>query len=661
MRVNCQWMRNRPIELAMTWMFVMVLIRMSTAADWPGLRGPSQDGIAIGETLAETWPASGPPILWSRDLGQGYSSFAVVGDLAYTQYQNALGQYVICLERDTGHTVWESRVGAPYELVGIYPGPRSTPTLFEGAVYYTTPEGEVGSLDAGTGKQRWSQPLQEVLQGTGTEFGYAASPIITDRRLYLPVGGPQASVVALSIPSGEIAWQSGSHPASYCSSYPVTLKGQPLLVSYLQNHLVIHDRTTGRQLWQTELSVGYDEHSCMPVYREPILVVSAPFQAGSTAYQLEWKPAAPAQPPSSVPQLSVKQLWHQPKFSHDVDSATVVGETIYGFDVRDPQSKAHRPSRGEFRAVNITDGKILWSTKTLGQANIVAVGNDLLLLNDAGELIRIRADATQYTELGRVKLFEDEVCWTPPALSSGVLLVRSHSRAIAVRVGPASTLTGPALPVAARPRRWLPSLFGLSALLLQGEREHPFMRPERDELLRWFAACLAVAGLPLLLFVFTGKCVATDSGSLTRQLHWSLLATAILGAFATPILNRLDPAYFTFTWPVTLYAVFQSAILASVEASRTPEDRATRRCSYLTGAGWLLTCIAFFMLLRQASLPHEWGFLIGFIPAAPLAIWAAWLATRGATRVGIAMLILLGYSAGFWGSVLAPLLLSHFT
>lgn len=631
------------------------LVQGLPAADWPGLRGAGQDGISRGEVLAEAWPADGPQVLWSRDLGQGYSSFAVVGDLAYTQYQNALGQYVICLERDTGQTVWELRVGAPYELVGIYPGPRATPAVFEGAVYYTTPDGEVGALDAHSGQQRWSKPLQADLAGDGTEFGYAASPIIADQQLYLPIGGPRASVVALSLPSGAIAWKSGSQPASYCSSYPVTLQGQPLLVSYLQNHLVIQDRTTGRQLWQTELSVGYDEHSCMPVYREPILVVSAPFQAGSTAYQLEWKPANPTQlPPSTAPELSVKQLWQQPKFSHDVDSATVVGETIYGFDLRDPQSKAHRPSRGEFRAVNISDGKILWSTKALGQSNIVAVGSELLLLNDAGELIRMRADATQYTELGRVKLFEDEVCWTPPALSSGVLLLRSHSRAIAVRVGPATTSSGPALPVAARPRRWLPRLAGLSALLLQGEREHPFMRPERDELLRWFAACVAVALLPLLWFVVAGMRRATDLGGLTRQLQWSLLATAILGVVATPILNRLDPAQFWFTWPVALYAVFQSAVLASVEASRTPEVAGIRRRSYLLGTGWLLTCVAFFLLLRQASLPHEWGFLIGFIPAAPLAIWAARLATRGAGRISVVTVVVLGYSAGFWGAVLVP-------
>ncbi len=648
-------MNRRCFPGLVVWLVVLSLSRLAQATDWPGLRGPTQDGVATGETLADSWPAGGPPILWSRELGQGYSSFAIVGDLAYTQYQTSFSQFVICLERDTGHTVWETRVGAAYELVGMYPGPRSTPAVFEGSVYYTTPDGEVGALDARTGRQRWSKPLQADLKGVGTEFGYAASPIISDHRLNLPIGGPNASVVALSLPSGEIAWQSGSQPASYCSSYPITLQGQPLLVSYLQNHLVIQDRTSGRQLWQSELSVGYDEHSCMPVYREPILVVSAPFQAGSTAYQLEWKTEGPGEPSSIPPKLSVQQLWHQPKFSHDVDSATVVGDTIYGFDVRDPQSKAHRPSRGEFRAVNLSDGEILWSSKALGQANIVAVGDDLLLLNDAGELIRLRADRTQAVERGRLKLFEDEVCWTPPALSSGVVIMRSHSRAIAVRVGPAVTQNAPSAPVAARPRRWLPRLTGLSALLLQGEREHPFMRPDRDELLRWYAQCLGVALLPLLVFLGVG--CGVDPGIITRRLQRCLLATALFGVLATPVLNRLDPDHFSFTWPVTLFAVFQSAILASVAATRAPTDRATRRLSYLTGLGWVLTCAAYFLLLRQASLPHEWGFLLGFLPAAPLAIWAARLATRGAAKVAIAAVVLLGISAGFWGAALAPLLM----
>ena len=645
---RCRWKPRLSIALQCC-LLVVWADGLALAADWPGLRGPACDGVAIGEVLAESWPTDGATILWSRNLGQGYSSFAILGDRAFTQYQNALGQYVICLERDTGRTIWEHRSGTPYELVGIYPGPRSTPAVLDGAVYYTTPDGEVGCLDAATGTRRWVKALQVDLAGDGTEFGYAASPIISEGLLFLPIGGPGASVVALSLPTGEVAWKSGNQPASYCSAMPITLQGRPLLVSYLQNHLVIHDRVNGQSLWQTELSVGYDEHSAMPVYREPILIVSAPFQAGSTAYTLAWKDRS--QNEREQPELTATQIWQQPKFSHDVDSAVIVGETLYGFDLRDPQSKAHRPSRGEFRALNVSDGQILWSSKIPGQCNIVAAGDRLLLLNDAGELLLMKHDRTQYLELGRTKLFEDEICWTPPAVSSGVAIVRSHSLALGVRVGPKLLRDTVIAHPTHHSHRWLPNMTGLSQQLLQGEREHLFMRPEREELLRWYAQCLAAAALPLLILLCVPR---TDPSRATRWVHACLIGMGALGMIATPVLNRLFPQEFAFTWPLSIFAGFQIAILATHEVSLFPADLDVRRRSLIAVMALLLSCVAYFLLLRQASLPHEWVFLMSFVPAAPFAIWSAHLVTRGVPRMSIATLLWVGFSAGFWGAALAP-------
>src|SRR5690606_29785492 len=44
---------------------------------WPQLRGPVYDATSREIGLADHWPPDGPPVLWLRDLGQGYSSFAV--------------------------------------------------------------------------------------------------------------------------------------------------------------------------------------------------------------------------------------------------------------------------------------------------------------------------------------------------------------------------------------------------------------------------------------------------------------------------------------------------------------------------------------------------------------------------------------------------------
>nr|MBC8869060.1 polyvinylalcohol dehydrogenase [Planctomycetota bacterium] len=47
---------------------------------WPAFRGANRDAICDdGTTLARTWPAEGPPVLWRRALGEGYAG-AVIRD-----------------------------------------------------------------------------------------------------------------------------------------------------------------------------------------------------------------------------------------------------------------------------------------------------------------------------------------------------------------------------------------------------------------------------------------------------------------------------------------------------------------------------------------------------------------------------------------------------
>ena len=76
---------------------------------WPFIRGATFDGHSPEIHLAEQWPEAGPPILWRRDLGQGYSAFVAQGRRVLTQAQTLAGQVVICLDADSGQTLWDDR------------------------------------------------------------------------------------------------------------------------------------------------------------------------------------------------------------------------------------------------------------------------------------------------------------------------------------------------------------------------------------------------------------------------------------------------------------------------------------------------------------------------------------------------------------------------
>ena len=315
--------------------------------DWPHLRGPNYDAISPEKGLIDAWPEGGPPVLWMRKVGQGYSGFVAVAGRVYTQFQSGAGLYVLALDADTGAELWRQRVDWAWRPAGAYPGPFATPTYHAGRLYYSTPTGLVGCLEAADGRPIWSINVVKQFHGAGAEFGYAATPLVEGNRVILPVGGPGASVVALDAADGSTAWAVGDDQASYCPIYPITFRGRRLLVAFLRNSLAAHDPATGKRVWRVELSSHYDEHSAWPLYAEPYLLTASPFRVGARCYRLEETAAA----------SMAHSQWESRELSNDVCSSVLVDGAVYGFDLQQLQSSAHRGSRGRFKCLDFATGK----------------------------------------------------------------------------------------------------------------------------------------------------------------------------------------------------------------------------------------------------------------------------------------------------------------
>ena len=68
-------MRTKTGRSLMTACSLVALTLAVNADDWPNFRGPNHDGISTETGLKTTWTAA-IPLLWERNVGSAFSSFA---------------------------------------------------------------------------------------------------------------------------------------------------------------------------------------------------------------------------------------------------------------------------------------------------------------------------------------------------------------------------------------------------------------------------------------------------------------------------------------------------------------------------------------------------------------------------------------------------------
>jgi outer membrane protein assembly factor BamB len=384
------------IGFAATVFLSMTLHAPLVSGDTAHIRGPNYDGIDSTSRIALPWPKDGPTVLWRRPIGQGYSGFVIVGDKAYTQMQGREGQRLICLDLHTGETLWETRYNWPWLVDNDWPGPYATPTYSDGRVFFAGARGVVGCADAKNGDLIWSRNVLEEFNPRGVNFGYASTPLVILGKVYLPLGGKGASVIALDAQTGAVAWQTGSDEASYSPCIPAVTGGSTQIVSYLSTATVAHDPHTGKELWRQRWGGGYSPHGTWPIYREPYLFRTHPFKRGCRVDRIVKSDSGTA----------LELVWLNKEICADFLSPVLTETAIFGFDVRTPQADRDGNTRGSFACLDFKTGDTLWRTNAVSHASVQVCDGNLLIMNEEGELIDQELES--FDTLIDPKVFWDE-------------------------------------------------------------------------------------------------------------------------------------------------------------------------------------------------------------------------------------------------------------
>jgi hypothetical protein len=126
----------------------------AASLEWPQFAGPHRNFTSDAKGLANSWPASGPKKLWSRDLGEGYSGIAVDGAVLYTMYRRGSDEVTLAAATATGKTIWEHTENASFRsgmAMENGPGPHATPLVTADAVYAVGILAHLVCLDKKTG------------------------------------------------------------------------------------------------------------------------------------------------------------------------------------------------------------------------------------------------------------------------------------------------------------------------------------------------------------------------------------------------------------------------------------------------------------------------------------------------------------------------------
>ncbi|HSD46499.1 MAG TPA: PQQ-binding-like beta-propeller repeat protein [Pyrinomonadaceae bacterium] len=376
-------------------------------AEWPGFRGPRRDGAVRGVRIKSDWSASPPVQLWRHPVGPGWSSFAVNGNLFYTQEQRGENEVVACYKMSTGQPVWSHRDNARFFESNAGAGPRGTPTLSNGRVYSFGATGILNVLDANTGAVIWTR---NVGTDTNTQipfWGFSSSPLVIGDTVVVAAAG---QLIAYDAANGKQRWLGPKAGGSYSSPHFVNIAGVPQILLMGGSRAISVAPADGKQLWQHEWPVNTIVQPALTPDGD-VLITSQ--EQGARRLAVAYGTGG----------WTVSERWTSNGLKPYFNDFVVHKGYAYGFDGR------------ILSCIDLKDGQRKWKGGRYGNGQLVLLPDQdlLLVLSEEGELALVQATPDQFTEVAKLPAIQGKT-WNHPVLVGDVLLVRNSEEMAAFRL-----------------------------------------------------------------------------------------------------------------------------------------------------------------------------------------------------------------------------------
>jgi outer membrane protein assembly factor BamB len=386
-------------------------VETDAAAEWPGFRGPGRDDVVRGVRIATDWSRTPPVQLWRRAIGPGWSSFAVRGDLIFTQEQRGDDEIVAAYRLKTGEPVWRHRDPVRFWESNGGAGPRGTPMLDRDRVYAFGATGLLNALDARTGSVVWSRNVSADTKIDVPGWGFASSPVVVDD---VVIVAADATLVGYDRKAGNQRWVGPVQHGSYSSPHRTTIGGVEQILLLGGTGVTSVAPASGELLWEHHwpgLAI------VQPAITETgdVVVNTIAATGGNGTRRL-----AVAHGPDG---WSVEERWTSTGLKPYFNDFVLDKGYAFGFD-------------GAILAcIRLEDGQRLWKGGRYGNGQLVLLADqDLLLVTtEEGEVALVEAAPGGLKELGRFRALEGKT-WNHPVVVGDILLLRNGEEMAAFRL-----------------------------------------------------------------------------------------------------------------------------------------------------------------------------------------------------------------------------------
>jgi outer membrane protein assembly factor BamB len=451
--------RRRYNGLAVLWSLSALISFSARAEDWPHFLGPRSNGTSSETNLIDSFGPKGPPMVWQKDVGAGYSAPSIRDGKLVLHHRLGNEEIVQAYSLPDGKELWH--YGYPTSFIDPYgysKGPRCTPLLTTNRCYTFGAEGKLLCLDFQTGKPVWQRDTQKEWDIPEAFFGVGSTPILEGNRLIVMIGGQSNSGMAAFDPeTGKTLWESVGEKnwqgqpmigwpgdlkvdwpsrfrydkqASYATPVAATVNGERQIFCFMRQGLVSVKPENGEVNFSYFFRARVDEsvNAMDPVViGNQVLISAAYYKVG--AVLLKVLPG----------NKQVESVWRSTALEIHFTTPIYHNGYLYAFSGRNPPD-AH------FRCVEYQTGKIMWDRderwggrgveQTYGRGSAVMADGKLIVLGETGILGLFRVNPERPEELARYLVPEMKYpCWTAPVLSDKKVYLRSDNKLICFDFG----------------------------------------------------------------------------------------------------------------------------------------------------------------------------------------------------------------------------------